>query len=158
MAEKDMEDEDVETDAPEETDEEDTTEEAVVTESVEGAPKIKREKKVVRKRKTKKEKENPMQREIRLAVETGKVEFGARSGLKNSSSGKAKLFVVAENTPAEIRGEVVRCAKAAEIPVLEFEGNTMELGSICGKPYPVSVLSVHDAGESDIIENAKKKK
>ena len=56
---------------------------------------IKKKKKVVRRRKTKKEKEKPLTAAIRLAVESGKVEFGARRSIKSSLLGKAKLFVLA---------------------------------------------------------------
>jgi ribosomal protein L30E len=33
----------------------------------------------------------------------------------------------------------------------------MELGSVCGKPFPISVLSVYEEGSSNIIDLAKKK-
>lgn len=116
-----------------------------------------KEKKAVRKRKSRKEKENPLSRAVRLAVETGKVEFGAKTGVKDSLLGKAKLIVVSENSPAELTEDISHYCKLSGIPVLVFGGTSIELGSICGKPYPVSVLSVYDPGSSDIIEIAKKK-
>jgi large subunit ribosomal protein L30e len=123
----------------------------------EAAPKEKKQKKVVRRRKTKRERENPLTTAVRLAVESGKVEFGARAGVAASQSGKAKLFVTASNTPAEIKAKVEKAAKDANVPLIEFEGSTMELGSVCGKPFPVSVLSVYEEGSSNIMELAKKK-
>lgn len=126
-------------------------------ESPEGAPKEKKKKKVVRRRKTKRERENPLTTAVRLAVESGKVEFGARSGVAASQSGKAKLFVTAANTPSEIKGRVEKAAKDAGVPLIEFEGSSMELGSVCGKPFPVSVLSVYEEGASNIMELVKKK-
>jgi large subunit ribosomal protein L30e len=120
-------------------------------------PKEKKKKKVVRRRKTKKERENALTAAVRLAVESGKVEFGARSGMAAGADGKAKVFVVSNNTPVDVRAKVEGLAKASKIPVLEYEGNSMELGSVCGKPFPVSVLSVFEEGTSNLSEFAKKK-
>ncbi|MFH1221909.1 MAG: 50S ribosomal protein L30e [Candidatus Micrarchaeota archaeon] len=128
-------------------DEETEEEEVVETKS--------KKKKVVRRRKTK-ERENPLVSAIRLAVESGKVEFGARTGLFESMFGKtAKLFIVAANTPAAYNNNVAYFAKKASIPVIAFPGSTMELGSVCGKPFPVSVLSVYDVGNSNLMDFAK---
>lgn len=134
-----------------------TSEEASEEATEEAAPKEKKKKKVVRRRKTKKERENPLTVAVRLAVESGKVEFGARTGIAASILGKAKLFVMASNTPADTRDKVQGYARQSKVPVIEFDGSTMELGSVCGKPFPVSVLSVYEAGSSNILELAKKK-
>jgi len=115
-------------------------------------------KKVVRRRKTKKERENPITVAVRLAVESGKVDFGARTGVWASLLGKAKLFVIANNAPIDARNKVVEYAKLSEIDLIEFSGSSMELGSVCGKPFPISILSVYDAGSSNIMEIAKKPK
>jgi len=125
------------------------------TEEPEDEPKAKKvkTKKVVRRRKTKKERENPLTVAIRLAVETGSVEFGARAGV--STTNKAKLLVVANNLPDPMKNEVESFAKGSRVPVLIFEGSSMELGSVCGKPFPVSVLSVYKEGSSNILELVK---
>ncbi len=132
--------------------EEETITQEDTEEEMEATEKPKKKKKVVRRRKSKKEKENPLTSALRLTVETGKVEFGARTGITASLTGKAQLFVIARNTPEETKKRVVEYAKLSDIPVIEFTGNTMELGSVCGKPFPVSVLSVYDAGNSNIME------
>jgi len=149
MAAKNEEDEDTE-----------ITEEEIAEEGVEGEeeakPKKKKTKKVVRRRKTKKEKEKPITSAIRLAVESGKVEFGARTGMKASLLGQAKLFVMASNTPSEIRQKVEQYCGVSKIPLIVFEGTSMELGSVCGKPFPVTVLWVMDPGASTIMDLALK--
>ncbi|MBU0527723.1 MAG: 50S ribosomal protein L30e [Candidatus Micrarchaeota archaeon] len=124
-----------------------------VSETTEAKPK--KNKKVVRRRKTKKERENPLTVAIRLTVESGKVEFGARRGVASSLNAKAKLFVVAGNTPEEIKKNVHNYAEISEVPVIDFPGSSMELGSVCGRPFPITVLSVYDAGTSNILELAK---
>lgn len=112
-------------------------------------------KKVVRRRKSKKERENPITVAIRLAVESGSVEFGARAGISANNDSKAKLLVVANNLPASIKTKVDTFVKTSKIPVIVFDGSSMELGSVCGKPYPVSVLSVYKEGSSNILDLVK---
>jgi large subunit ribosomal protein L30e len=130
------------------------TEETV--EATDAAPKEKKKKKVVRRRKTKKERENLLTVAIRLAVESGKVGFGARTGIAASILGKVKVFVLASNTPAEYRTKLQGYANTAKIPVIEFDGSTVDLGSVCGKPFPISILSVFEEGSSNIMEFVKK--
>ncbi len=115
-------------------------------------------KRVIRRKKSKKDKEHPLASAIRLAVESGKVDFGSRKGLKSGILGKTKLFVLASNTPMDVRDSIVKYSKASEIPIIIFEGNNMELGSICGKPFSVSVLSIYEAGNSTIFDIANKEK
>ncbi len=130
----------------------DNTSEEETTEEVKEKKKAKT-KKVVRRRKTKKERENPLTVAIRLAVESGSVEFGGRAGI--SAQNKAKLLVMANNVPAELKGKVEKFANGSKIPLISFEGSSMELGSVCGKPFPVSVLSVYKEGSSNILELVK---
>jgi large subunit ribosomal protein L30e len=113
---------------------------------------------VVRIRKTKKERENPVATAIRLAVDSGKVTFGYKDASKEVlSSAKAKVLVVAKRAPQHMHESISHYAKIAGIATIEFEGTPLELGSACGKPFNVSVLSVFDAGTSNILELAKKK-
>ncbi len=125
-------------------------------ENLETAPKQKKQKKVVRRRKSKKEGENELVSSIRLAVESGKVDFGYKTATSEKSA-KAKLFVVAANAPEQIRSKIDAASKSSGTPILEFSGTSVELGSVCGLPYTVSVLSIYDAGNSSILEMAKKK-
>ncbi|MBI5224029.1 50S ribosomal protein L30e [Candidatus Micrarchaeota archaeon] len=115
--------------------------------------KPKKERKVVRRRKSKKEKESPLVGALRLTVETGKVDFGHNVSLKK----KAKLLVIANNVPSNLLEGIVKASKTHSTPILEFDGNSIELGSVCGKPFPVTVLSVYDAGSSNLLEMGKKK-
>jgi large subunit ribosomal protein L30e len=122
-----------------------------------GRGRIKSKQKVIRKRKSKKEKENPLAGAIRLAVESGKVEFGSRKGIRNLLLGKAKLMVIAKNSPRELAADVARYGALSHIPIVEFEGTSIELGSICAKPFSVALLAVYDPGVSNIMDFGKKK-
>jgi len=91
---------------------------------------------------------------IRMAVDTGKVEFGSRRALRLSLHGKPKLLILAANAPRAIRASLEGKARASGIPVKIFEGSSLELGSICGKPHPILALSIIEPGNSNILESA----
>jgi len=79
---------------------------------------------------------------VRLAVDSGKVELGFKKALKTSLNGGAKVIVIAANCPGKSR--LKEYCEKSKIPLLEFQGNGMELGAVCGKPFSISALSVVD--------------
>jgi len=92
---------------------------------------------------------------IRLAVDTGKVEFGTRSTVRNTLNGKAKLIIIARNCPKKFKDDVLNYSKTSGINIYQFSGNSLELGSLCGKPFPIAIMSIIDQGNSNILELAK---
>ncbi len=96
-------------------------------------------------------------RSIRMAVDTGKVLLGVQESRKNALSGGARLVIVASNCPAQTKQDLEHYCKAADISVMRFPGTSVELGTACGKPFPVSAMTVMEAGNSDVLEIAKRK-
>jgi large subunit ribosomal protein L30e len=92
---------------------------------------------------------------VRQCVDSGKVEFGANTGVKRALAGKAKLVVLASNCPEEVRDDVLRFCRLSGVPTAAFDGTSMELGTVVGRPHPVSVLTVYDVGNSNLMEFAK---
>jgi large subunit ribosomal protein L30e len=92
-----------------------------------------------------------LSRELKVALNTGKVEIGYRVGLKTASKKKAKLIVIASNTPENFL-EKVKQIVGADIPIYKFPGSSWDLGGICGKPFPVSTITIIDPGESAILK------
>lgn len=89
---------------------------------------------------------------IRFAVDTGKVELGTEKAKKLALLGGAKLIMLATNIPKNALRDIEHYSKLSNVPIIEFRGTSIELGTICGKPFPVSVLSVIDEGHSDILK------
>ncbi len=89
---------------------------------------------------------------IRLAVDTGSVDLGSDRAKKNALSGKGKLIIVAANCEKFFKRDVERYAQLSGIPLVQFAGSSVELGNVCGKPFPVQALTVHEAGNSTILE------
>lgn len=94
-----------------------------------------------------------IQRALRTAVATGKVHLGSRQAIQAIQAGQARLVIVANNSPD--KHEVVDAAKSKNVPTHEYTGLGTELGPACGKPFAVAVLTVLDAGESDILQLAR---
>ena len=50
------------------------------------------------------------------------------------------------------KAEIVYYAMLARTHVHAYSGNNIELGTACGKLYRVSMMSIEDAGDSDIVK------
>ncbi|BDH78996.1 MAG TPA: 50S ribosomal protein L30e [Methanothermobacter sp.] len=91
-------------------------------------------------------------RGIRVAVDTGNVILGSKKSIQNLKLGKGKLVIIAENAPEDIKDDVEYYAKLSNIPVYVYNGSSVELGSVCGKPFTVTTLLIQDPGDSTILE------
>ncbi len=96
-----------------------------------------------------------IERELKNLIKTGKYTLGANTTLRAIASGKAKMIIIAENAPPELRERALYYAKLGDIPVLVFKGTSHDLGVICGKPFKISMIAVLDEGDSRILELAK---
>jgi large subunit ribosomal protein L30e len=94
---------------------------------------------------------------IRLVVDTGKIELGSDKAKKIALLGGAKLIVLANNLPKTTLRDLTHYAKLSSIPILEFRGTSLELGTVCGKPFPVSALTIMDEGNSQILKAISEK-
>ncbi|KAL8702821.1 MAG: hypothetical protein Q9201_004010 [Fulgogasparrea decipioides] len=88
---------------------------------------------------------------LALVMKSGKVTLGYKSTLKSLRSGKAKLVIIAGNTPPLRKSELEYYSMLAKTNVHHFAGNNIELGTACGKLYRCSTMAVLDAGDSDIL-------
>lgn len=95
-----------------------------------------------------------IQKAIRMLLETGKADFGARGARNHALRGTAKMILVAGNCPKALKDEILNNCSKSGIQCMETAFTSLELGSACGRPFPVSALSVIDAGNSDILKAA----
>ncbi len=93
---------------------------------------------------------------IRAAVDTGKVILGERETLKAVRNGDVKLVVMASNCPPALKEKLAHHAKISGAHVYEYPGSSLELGSVCGRPFVVSMLGVLEAGDSNIFELSRR--
>ena len=83
---------------------------------------------------------------MKAAITTGDVAFGVDQTEKAVKAGKAQMIIVSKNCPSEML-----TAADVGVKVHVYEGNNMELGALCGKPFSVSALAVIDKGTSNIL-------
>ncbi len=94
-------------------------------------------------------------REIRRAVDTGKVTFGNQQAEKSVLKGVAKLIIISGNAQSQLKERIKQVCMVSKVPVYEFKGSGLQLGSVCGKPFVVSVLSIEEQGKSKVLDAAK---
>ncbi|KAI8819817.1 50S ribosomal protein L30e-like protein [Fimicolochytrium jonesii] len=88
---------------------------------------------------------------LALVMKSGKYTLGYKSTLKTLRQGKSKLIIVAGNCPPLRKSELEYYAMLSKTGVHHYTGNNIDLGTACGKYFRVGVLSIIDAGDSDII-------
>ena len=91
-------------------------------------------------------------RGIRVAVDTGDVTLGSEKSIQSLKLGKGQLVVVAKNSPKDILEDVEYYCKLSKLPLHIYDGTSVELGSVCGKPFTVATLVINDPGDSTILE------
>ena len=91
-------------------------------------------------------------KEIRRAVDTGKVIFGEKQAKKSVLNGNGEIIIVSSNLSGSKKENLQYFAKLANIAYFEFEGTGTKLGSVCGKPFAVSTMVIQDTGKSSILK------
>jgi large subunit ribosomal protein L30e len=75
---------------------------------------------------------------IKKAVRENKIVFGFRRTLKYIRNNKAEAVIIAKNAPEHIKKVIMN----SNVNVLIFEGSSKDLGTICGRPHPITTLAV----------------
>lgn len=89
---------------------------------------------------------------ISTTVKTGKAVFGAKEAMRSVKSGKARMIMVASNTPFFTKDNLEHNGRLSGIPIVTYKGNSFDLGRICGKRFPVGTLTVKEPGDSAILK------
>lgn len=71
--------------------------------------------------------------------------------MKALRDGKAYIVILANNIPTLQKSEIEYYAMMSKSTVHYYNGNNNDLGTACGRFFPVSVLSITDPGDSDIV-------
>ncbi|KXS13477.1 L30e-like protein [Gonapodya prolifera JEL478] len=87
---------------------------------------------------------------LALVMKSGKYTLGYKSTLKTLRQGKSKLVIISGNCPPLRKSELEYYAMLSKTGVHHYSGNNIDLGTACGRYFRVGVLSIMDAGDSDI--------
>jgi large subunit ribosomal protein L30e len=80
--------------------------------------------------------------DITNAMKNKKLLIGLNSVMKAVKAGDAEKVVVANNCSEAMRIDINNYSSVSGVKVEIFEGNNRELGTLCKKPFPISVLAV----------------
>jgi len=95
-------------------------------------------------------------KQIQIAVKTGRVSFGVKEATDAVRFARAKLVILAANCPPVYMETIMQYAKQSAIPVYNYSGNSVDLGAACTKPFIVAALTVHEPGDSEILKLAER--
>ncbi|WFC98632.1 60S ribosomal protein L30 [Malassezia yamatoensis] len=101
--------------------------------------------------KSKKSSQDNINSKLQLVIKSGKVSLGVQSTLKNLRQGRAKLVMISSNTPPLRKSEIEYYAMLSKTAVHHYQGSNIALGTAAGKLFRVGVLTVLDAGDSDLL-------
>ncbi|HYA85145.1 MAG TPA: ribosomal L7Ae/L30e/S12e/Gadd45 family protein [Candidatus Bathyarchaeia archaeon] len=76
---------------------------------------------------------------IKEAIGSRKFKCGQKQALQSIKG--SKLIVISRSADHSSRLELEEQAKSAGVSIQEFDGNSIQLGKLCGKPFRVSVVS-----------------
>lgn len=79
---------------------------------------------------------------IQSAVKSDKAIIGYKESMKAMKSGGAKAVIVSNNIPEAMSAEIKHNATVGGAELEIFQGSSKDLGTACGKPFPVSVLVI----------------
>jgi len=94
--------------------------------------------------------------DIGSVMKTGKVAIGSERAIKTLLIGNPMLIILSSNCPDNVREKIIYYSRLSKIPYNTIKDNSIELGSICGKPFPVSAIGIVNEGESDILTKFRK--
>ncbi len=91
-------------------------------------------------------------KQLEIAVRTGKVSFGVKEAVDAARFGKAKLLIMSSNCPEPHQRTILQYAKQSSVPIYRYQGSSVDLGGACLKPFVVAVLAVKEPGDSEILK------
>ncbi|MBI4019992.1 MAG: ribosomal L7Ae/L30e/S12e/Gadd45 family protein [Candidatus Aenigmarchaeota archaeon] len=81
-------------------------------------------------------------KDIQDAVKSGSVVMGTRNVIKAVKAGGVGRIVHASNVPDITLRELRHYSSIASIEVSGFDGTSIKLGEVCGKPFGILVIGV----------------
>ena len=94
---------------------------------------------------------------LKLVMKSGKTTLGFKSALKAIRSQKAKMVIIASNCPTLAKSQIEyysMLSASKENPgtkVHLYSGSNNDLGTACGRYFRVSMVTINDPGDSDIL-------
>lgn len=79
---------------------------------------------------------------IKDAMKKGKIVMGSRTVLKGMKNQKLESVVYASNCPDSLMKDLDHYSKVSGTKVDGFDGNSVQLGEFCGKPFNILLIGI----------------
>ncbi len=79
--------------------------------------------------------------DIKKGIKEGKLIIGTSRTMKALKLGKVSKVFLTSNCPDSVKEDVEYYAKLSKAKVVKLRQPNGELGTICKKPFPISILS-----------------
>jgi len=80
--------------------------------------------------------------EIKEAVKEKKIVIGSRTVIKGVKRGHINSVIYAANCPEETKKDLEYYSKNGFLGLKEFQGNSVQLGELCAKPFNVLLVGI----------------
>lgn len=85
---------------------------------------------------------------VKDAVAAEKYKSGTKEVLQSAKN--SKLIVVSKSLAADERAKLDEQAKSANVAIYEFDGNSVQLGKFCNKPFRISAIAIQSGTDAQI--------
>ena len=87
---------------------------------------------------------------IKEAISSNKCKIGTRQVM--GSIRGSKLIVLSNSLMSGNKSKILEEAKSAQVPTLNYDGNSVQLGRLCNKTFRISALSLRIGKDNEIQE------
>jgi large subunit ribosomal protein L30e len=89
-----------------------------------------------------------LEKTIKEAISSNKCKIGIRQ-VMGSIKG-SKLIVLSNSLMPRNKSKILEEIKSAQVPTLHYDGNSVQLGRLCNKPFRISALSLKIGKDNEI--------
>jgi len=83
-----------------------------------------------------------IEKDLKEALKVKKVVIGSNSVIRAIKSGSVKTVICASNLPESNLNNLGYYNKIGNVSIEKFEGNSKQLGEICGKPFNILLVGL----------------
>ena len=80
--------------------------------------------------------------EVRAVIKEKGIVIGTDETMKLLRKGKVKKVYLASNVGAGVKQDIQHYGSIGQVPVVDLDINNEQLGTLCKKPFSISVISV----------------
>ncbi len=111
--------------------------------------------KMKRRKRTSKKQEFDINKQVNIAVRTGKTVIGTKSVLKHITTKDFRIVILAQNCPSDLKSRIETMINSKEtdrIPIYHYPNSSWELGTAAGKPHMIAAMGIISPGDSSILD------